>query len=41
LQLISAIDRHRHCTEHPIKFISVRQNVVKFKIKPGTGPLVW
>ncbi|XP_035816470.1 light-mediated development protein DET1 isoform X8 [Zea mays] len=35
-QLISAIDRHRHCTEHPIKFISVRQNVVKFKIKPGS-----
>ena len=41
-QLISAIDRHRHCTEHPIKFISVRSpNVVKFKIKPGTGQLVW
>ncbi|XP_066381010.1 light-mediated development protein DET1 [Miscanthus floridulus] len=36
-KLISAIDRHRHCTEHPIKFISVRQpNVVKFKIKPGS-----
>ncbi|KAF7022442.1 hypothetical protein CFC21_035195 [Triticum aestivum] len=36
-QLFSAIDRHRHCTEHPIKFISVRQpNVVKFKIKPGS-----
>ncbi|RLM93223.1 light-mediated development protein DET1 isoform X1 [Panicum miliaceum] len=35
-KLISAIDRHRHCTEHPIKFISVRSpNVVKFKIKPG------
>ncbi|KAL6615286.1 hypothetical protein ACP70R_037556 [Stipagrostis hirtigluma subsp. patula] len=35
-KLISSIDRHRHCTEHPIKFISVRQpNVVKFKIKPG------
>jgi len=42
LQLISAIDRHRHCTEHPIKFISVRSpNVVKFKIKPGIGQLVW
>ena len=41
-QLISAIDRHLHCTEHPIKFISVRSpNVVKFKIKPGTGQLVW
>ncbi|EEC69774.1 hypothetical protein OsI_00042 [Oryza sativa Indica Group] len=36
-KLISAIDRHRHCTEHPIKFISVKQpNVVKFKIKPGS-----
>ncbi|KQK04397.1 hypothetical protein BRADI_2g13320v3 [Brachypodium distachyon] len=36
-KLISAIDRHRNCTEHPIKFISVRQpNVVKFKIKPGS-----
>ncbi|RLN23917.1 hypothetical protein C2845_PM07G09840 [Panicum miliaceum] len=36
-KLISAIDRHRHCTEHPIKFISVRSpNVVKFKIKPGS-----
>ncbi|XP_008654604.1 light-mediated development protein DET1 isoform X2 [Zea mays] len=35
-KLISAIDRHRHCTEHPIKFMSVRQNVVKFKIKPGS-----
>jgi de-etiolated-1 len=35
-KLISAIDRHRHSTEHPIKFISLRQpNVVKFKIKPG------
>uniref|UniRef100_A0A8R7VJD6 Uncharacterized protein n=1 Tax=Triticum urartu TaxID=4572 RepID=A0A8R7VJD6_TRIUA len=35
-KLFSAIDRHRHCTEYPIKFISVRQpNVVKFKIKPG------
>ncbi|CAO2184516.1 unnamed protein product [Urochloa humidicola] len=36
-KLISAIDRHRHCTEHPIKFISVRSpNVVRFKIKPGS-----
>ncbi|CAM0884973.1 unnamed protein product [Alopecurus aequalis] len=36
-KLISATDRHRHCTEHPIKFISVKQpNVVKFKIKPGS-----
>uniref|UniRef100_A0A0D9Y245 Light-mediated development protein DET1 n=1 Tax=Oryza glumipatula TaxID=40148 RepID=A0A0D9Y245_9ORYZ len=36
-KLISVIDRHRHCTEHPIKFISVKQpNVVKFKIKPGS-----
>ncbi|TVU20764.1 hypothetical protein EJB05_30360, partial [Eragrostis curvula] len=36
-KLISAIDRHRHCTEHPIKFMPVRQpNVVKFKIKPGS-----
>ena len=41
-QLISAIDRHLHCTEHPIKFISVRSpNVVKFKIKPGIDQLVW
>lgn len=35
-KLISAIDRHRHSTEHPIKFISRRQpNILKFKIKPG------
>ncbi|KAJ3676104.1 hypothetical protein LUZ60_003516 [Juncus effusus] len=35
-KMISAIDRHRHSAEHPIKFISLRQpNVVKFKIKPG------
>nr|CAD1830145.1 unnamed protein product [Ananas comosus var. bracteatus] len=28
--------RHRHASEHPIKFISRRQpNVLKFKIKPG------
>ncbi|XP_072968239.1 light-mediated development protein DET1 isoform X3 [Typha angustifolia] len=41
-KLISATDRHRHSTEHPIKFISRRQpNVLKFKIKPGpeTGGL--
>lgn len=36
LQLISAADRHRHSTEHPIKFISRRQpHILKFKIKPG------
>ncbi|PKA50201.1 Light-mediated development protein DET1 [Apostasia shenzhenica] len=35
-QLISAADRHRHSTEHPIKFISRRQpNILKFKIKLG------
>ncbi|XP_073106301.1 light-mediated development protein DET1 isoform X3 [Elaeis guineensis] len=35
-QLISATVRHRHSTEHPIKFISRRQpNMLKFKIKPG------
>ncbi|EPS59654.1 deetiolated 1-like protein, partial [Genlisea aurea] len=34
--LISAADRHRQATDHPIKFISRRQpNVLKFKIKPG------
>lgn len=36
-QLISAADRHRQSTDHPIKFISRRQpNTLKFKIKPGT-----
>lgn len=36
LQLISAIDRHRQSTDHPIKFISRRQpNILKFKMKPG------
>ncbi|KAF9603755.1 hypothetical protein IFM89_037841 [Coptis chinensis] len=36
VQLISAIDRHRQSTEHPIKFISRRHpNIFKFKIKPG------
>lgn len=35
-KLISAIDRHRQSTDHPIKFISRRQlNILKFKIKPG------
>ncbi|XP_026664116.2 light-mediated development protein DET1 isoform X4 [Phoenix dactylifera] len=37
-KLISATVRHRHSTEHPIKFISRRQpNILKFKIKPGCG----
>ncbi|XP_057524627.1 light-mediated development protein DET1 isoform X2 [Amaranthus tricolor] len=35
-KLISATDRHRQCTDHPIKFIARRQpKVPKFKIKPG------
>lgn len=35
-KLISATDRHRQSTDHPIKFISRRQsNSLKFKIKPG------
>ncbi|XP_074584097.1 light-mediated development protein DET1-like isoform X4 [Curcuma longa] len=35
-KLISSTDRHRHSTDHPIKFISRRQpNVPKFKIKTG------
>ncbi|URE15996.1 De-etiolated protein 1 Det1 [Musa troglodytarum] len=35
-KLISSTDRHRHSTDHPIKFISRRQpNALKFKIKPG------
>eukprot|EP00257_Ricinus_communis_P016591 XP_015574807.1 light-mediated development protein DET1 isoform X1 [Ricinus communis] len=35
-KLISATDRHRPSTDHPIKFISRRQPcVLKFKIKPG------
>ncbi|XP_042488753.1 light-mediated development protein DET1 isoform X2 [Macadamia integrifolia] len=35
-KLISATDRHRHSTDHPIKFISRRHsNSLKFKIKPG------
>ncbi|GFZ09138.1 light-mediated development protein 1 [Actinidia rufa] len=34
--LISAIDRHRQSTDHPIKFIARRQPCsLKFKIKPG------
>lgn len=37
LQLISATDRHRQSTDHPIKFILRRQPyTLKFKIKPGT-----
>ncbi|CAI9098967.1 OLC1v1035707C3 [Oldenlandia corymbosa var. corymbosa] len=36
-KLISATDRHRQFTDHPIKFILRRQpNILKFKIKPGT-----
>ncbi|XP_057467759.1 light-mediated development protein DET1 isoform X2 [Actinidia eriantha] len=35
-KLISAIDRHRQSTDHPIKFIARRQPCsLKFKIKPG------
>ncbi|KAL1568098.1 acid phosphatase det1 [Salvia divinorum] len=35
-KLISATDRHRQSTDHPIKFILRRQpNTLKFKIKPG------
>lgn len=35
-KLISATDRHRQSTDHPIKFISRRQPYnLKFKIKPG------
>ncbi|KAL5719344.1 acid phosphatase det1 [Ranunculus cassubicifolius] len=35
-KLISATDRHRQSTEHPIRFISRRHpNIFKFKIKPG------
>ncbi|XP_073033687.1 light-mediated development protein DET1 isoform X2 [Primulina eburnea] len=35
-KLISAADRHRQSTDHPIKFISRKQpNILKFKIKPG------
>ncbi|XP_021282131.1 light-mediated development protein DET1 isoform X3 [Herrania umbratica] len=35
-KLISATDRHRQVTDHPIRFISRRQpNNLKFKIKPG------
>ncbi|KAK1273764.1 Light-mediated development protein DET1 [Acorus gramineus] len=35
-KLISAMDRHRQSTEHPIKFMSRRQPLIqKFKIKPG------
>ncbi|KMS98734.1 hypothetical protein BVRB_3g069140 [Beta vulgaris subsp. vulgaris] len=35
-KLISATERHRQSTDHPIKFISRRQpKIPKFKIKPG------
>lgn len=35
-QWISAIDRHKPCLEHPIKFKSRRRpNITKFKINPG------
>lgn len=35
-QLISAIDRHKPCMEHPIKFLSRRRpNCLKFKLSPG------
>lgn len=35
-KLISATDRHRQSTDHPIKFITRRQPYsLKFKIKPG------
>ncbi|XP_021757097.1 light-mediated development protein DET1-like isoform X1 [Chenopodium quinoa] len=35
-KLISATDRHRQSTDHPIKFTSRRQpKIPKFKIKPG------
>ncbi|KAK1305287.1 Light-mediated development protein DET1 [Acorus calamus] len=37
-QLISATDRHRQSTEHPIKFMSRRLPLIqKFKIKPVQG----
>ncbi|CAM8976448.1 unnamed protein product [Rhodiola kirilowii] len=36
-KLISATDRHRQCTDHPIKFILRRPPYsLKFKIKPGS-----
>ncbi|CAM6085593.1 unnamed protein product [Calypogeia fissa] len=35
-KLISAIDRHKPCMEHPIKFLSRRRpNCLKFKLSPG------
>ncbi|GKV00685.1 hypothetical protein SLEP1_g13338 [Rubroshorea leprosula] len=34
-KLISAGDRHRQLTDHPIKFISRRRHILKFKIKSG------
>ncbi|KAL3625245.1 acid phosphatase det1 [Castilleja foliolosa] len=40
-KLISATDRHRQSTDHPIKFILRRQpNTLKFKIKPGRSQAV-
>ena len=37
-QLISAADRHRQSTDHPIKFILRRQpHSLRFKIKPGAN----
>ncbi|KAL2607655.1 hypothetical protein R1flu_026228 [Riccia fluitans] len=36
-KLISAVERHKPCMEHPIKFISRRKpNSLKFKINPGS-----
>ncbi|BBN18247.1 de-etiolated-1 [Marchantia polymorpha subsp. ruderalis] len=36
-KLISAMERHKPCMEHPIKFISRRKpNSLKFKINPGS-----
>ena len=35
-QLISSIDRHKPCMEHPIKFLGRRlPHSLKFKINPG------
>lgn len=42
LQLISATDRPRQSTDHPIKFISRRHPYsLKFKIKPGKKLVVY
>ncbi|KAL3675388.1 hypothetical protein R1sor_025336 [Riccia sorocarpa] len=36
-KLISAVERHKPCMEHPVKFISRRKpNSLKFKINPGS-----